>query len=310
MLARCLDHLRAWSNSVTVLRRTESNVRESTTRARISKQCKRCGITFEVIPARRNKARYCSRACVSNRRSSACETCGVAFDYPTCEGERRFCSIVCKAESQRKQAPQGMKWCCMGQHFALKSSFSKSADRLDGLVTHCKSCKKIYESDRKEINRLHKQAYRRRNPDKIIKQRLKWAKANKEQLDAIRRHYAAFNPEKVKASKCRSRAKRSGAIGSHSHADWLLKIGYFGWRCHYCGVTLTADTLTKDHRKPLSKGGTNFLANLAPACAKCNSAKRARPESEFREIKLRRHVLSADNGVDTISGSATANGAA
>lgn len=75
------------------------------TRNRVRKQCLRCGAIFEVIPARKDTARYCSRACFSNRKSGTCETCGVTFDYPASEGERRFCSIACKADSQRKTAP-------------------------------------------------------------------------------------------------------------------------------------------------------------------------------------------------------------
>lgn len=269
-------------NSVARLRRTESDMRKPITRRRVSKQCKRCSATFEVIPARKDKARYCSRACFSNRRSATCETCGITFDYPVSEGPRRFCGIDCKANSQRKAAPEDMKWCSMGQHFASKKSFHKCSSRRDGLTTHCKPCKKNYESARADVNKLHKRAYRARNPDKATEQRQRWANANKERLDRMRRNYAIANPERVRESQCRSRAKRLGAVGSHSHADWLLKVKYFGWRCHYCGMALTKETLTKDHRKPLSKGGTNFLANLAPACAKCNSAKRARSENEFR----------------------------
>jgi hypothetical protein len=287
---------------------TESDVRKPITRRRVSKSCVRCGSIFEVIQARKDSARYCGRACFSNRRSSTCETCGVAFDYPASAGQRRFCGMGCRIGSQCKAAPEGMKWCSMGQHFTTIQSFGKSRFRRDGLLTHCKPCKKAYETSRAEINRRHRRAYRARNPEKATQQRQKWADANKDRMDEIRRNYAALHPEKVKATKCRSRAKRAGAIGSHSHADWLLKVRFLGWRCHYCGITLTVQTLTKDHRRPLSKGGTNFLANLAPACAKCNSAKRARSESEFRS--LRSNVLSPNQGVNTIASGATTNSAA
>jgi hypothetical protein len=132
---------------------TESDVRKPITRRRVSKSCVRCGTTFEVIQARKDSARYCGRACFSNRRSSTCETCGVAFDYPASAGQRRFCGMGCRIGSQRKAAPEGMKWCSMGQHFTTIQSFGKSRFRRDGLLTHCKPCKKAYETSRAEINR-------------------------------------------------------------------------------------------------------------------------------------------------------------
>src|SRR6185295_8659298 len=100
------------------------------------------------------------RACFSNRRSSICEICGTTFDYPASEGERRFCGMDCKVESQRKIAPDGMKWCSLGRHFTLKECFGKASLRRDGMPTHCKPCKKEYESKRAAVNRTHRRAYR------------------------------------------------------------------------------------------------------------------------------------------------------
>jgi 5-methylcytosine-specific restriction endonuclease McrA len=42
--------------------------------------------------------------------------------------------------------------------------------------------------------------------------------------------------------------------------------------CHYCGLPAT----TADHIQPVSKGGTNELSNLLPACHKCNSTRQNR----------------------------------
>lgn len=42
---------------------------------------------------------------------------------------------------------------------------------------------------------------------------------------------------------------------------------YCGWFCHDWRI------FTLDHIKPLSKGGTDDIANLVLSCAPCNSAK-------------------------------------
>lgn len=52
-----------------------------------------------------------------------------------------------------------------------------------------------------------------------------------------------------------------------------------GNRCCYCQAPDNA--LTIDHLDPISKGGTNDLWNLAPACAMCNSSKRDLPLEVF-----------------------------
>lgn len=67
-------------------------------------------------------------------------------------------------------------------------------------------------------------------------------------------------------------------------SDWdaLRKTVYArdGVACTYCGATKT--TLECDHVIPLSRGGTNDIANLATACAHCNRSKGRKLLSEWR----------------------------
>jgi 5-methylcytosine-specific restriction endonuclease McrA len=43
--------------------------------------------------------------------------------------------------------------------------------------------------------------------------------------------------------------------------------------CAYCGIELSLQTMTVDHRKPLIRGGTDDPANLTAACRPCNARK-------------------------------------
>lgn len=45
-----------------------------------------------------------------------------------------------------------------------------------------------------------------------------------------------------------------------------------GGRCWYCGE-LTPEAITRDHKVPLSRGGSNERENLVPACDGCNRRK-------------------------------------
>ena len=39
--------------------------------------------------------------------------------------------------------------------------------------------------------------------------------------------------------------------------------------------------ITKDHKIPLTRGGSNWIANLAPACLTCNDSKGTKTYNEF-----------------------------
>ena len=54
----------------------------------------------------------------------------------------------------------------------------------------------------------------------------------------------------------------------------ILSIG----RCFYCGSTYY---LTLDHVVPVSRGGLTTVANLVPACRRCNSRKSAKPITDI-----------------------------
>lgn len=43
------------------------------------------------------------------------------------------------------------------------------------------------------------------------------------------------------------------------------------WRCHYCRIELTDETMTLDHVYPHRKGGSNANWNLVASCKPCNN---------------------------------------
>jgi 5-methylcytosine-specific restriction endonuclease McrA len=47
----------------------------------------------------------------------------------------------------------------------------------------------------------------------------------------------------------------------------------YNGRCAICGELLTLDSVTLDHKIPLSEGGTNHPLNIQPLCSLCNSGK-------------------------------------
>jgi 5-methylcytosine-specific restriction endonuclease McrA len=92
--------------------------------------------------------------------------------------------------------------------------------------------------------------------------------------------YYAEHPEKLRAKDHRYRSRRRLAEGHFTAEEWISLIAQYGGACGYCGET---GPLQADHRVPLMRGGTNYIENIIPACARCNQRKHAAGEQEFRE---------------------------
>lgn len=71
-----------------------------------------------------------------------------------------------------------------------------------------------------------------------------------------------------------------------SAPEWLSIQKKYNNRCFYCG---RQTKLTKDHVVPISRGGSDTLDNIVPACMRCNRLKSAITIGNFKEgatIKL------------------------
>ena len=78
--------------------------------------------------------------------------------------------------------------------------------------------------------------------------------------------------------------------------EWLNKISVPNLACSYCDTPLTRETVTKDHRVPLCRGGLDTIANIVPACLPCNQSKTWRTEREFLREKYRLSTGAAIRG--------------
>lgn len=72
------------------------------------------------------------------------------------------------------------------------------------------------------------------------------------------------------------------------HQAKLQNIAYHGQYgsnkvigvCHYCGGQATS----RDHKRPISKGGKNNPENIVPACGPCNQRKGSMDYDEFCKL--------------------------
>lgn len=104
------------------------------------------------------------------------------------------------------------------------------------------------------------------------------------------RYHAAPTTKRLGAK--RRKARKKGALGSYTVAEWRALLASVEGRCVYCD----AEATTADHVVPLSRGGTDYIDNIVPACAPCNISKGAKLLEEWLLPALALSVLADDRG--------------
>lgn len=167
----------------------------------------------------------------------------------------------------------------------------RASDKAAGIrpkATHrkCGTCGILFEkaSHQSRCGPCGAARTRRRRADDPARAKAATMKSRKKNIERYRTTLKAWrkaNPGRYAASKQRSYAKRKGALGSHTFAEWRRVLEASGFKCAYCNCALTEKTATRDHAVPLTRGGSNDISNVVVACQKCNSTKYNRTPEEF-----------------------------
>lgn len=183
-----------------------------------------------------------------------------------------------------------------------RAEATKANERARYLRTrekHQAACKKRYLARREEV--LMQQAqHRRQNIEKFRAKSRAYYQSHGEECRARAKQWRTSNPElAAEASRrkrqnhpdkyraiarfhaAKRRALRLGSPGSHTRGEFLDLLAETGAACAYCGISLTEGTATVDHVVALTRGGSDGIENIVPACMPCNNKKNARPAVIF-----------------------------
>ena len=143
-----------------------------------------------------------------------------------------------------------------------RSEFHKKTNTT--VQPKCKPChlldNKLRYVKNKDKYKETKKVYYQKNKEEIIKKVKNWNKNHPKE----RSKYMTF----VNSVR---RGRKLANGGTFTKEEWLLLIDKHEHKCYYCKQIV--GKLTIDHYIPLSKGGSNFIDNIVPACFSCNCKK-------------------------------------
>lgn len=161
-----------------------------------------------------------------------------------------------------------------------------------------------------EQRRAYGRAWMKRNPEKARAAMRLWRARHRDLHAAETRARYARDPKRFqqrtdaspnrpavrRAMHQRRRARLLGAGPHFTAAEWIALVEAHGNRCAYDGAPAP---LHADHRLPLERGGTNEIANILPACVRCNLRKHLMTEEEFRaRLAVEREAAQRGRNLD------------
>lgn len=206
-----------------------------------------------------------------------------------CENELPLSHYHFHANTRDKLQPK-CKDCVKAYRAAY---YQKHQDRLKAYSVnfyaensdHVKTYQKKYAAKNTKKVKARSKRWREANRESLLVQKREYYETNKSVILPKLKLYSAAHPEYLKASTARRRSILRKASGSCSSKQMIAKCEYHGWQCYLCGTPVTMKTLHMDHRTPIARGGSNWPANLAPACVPCNLSKSRKTEKEYRAFR-------------------------
>lgn len=135
---------------------------------------------------------------------------------------------------------------------------------------------RVYYQNHKEIHRAHRDTWVAKNPERAKEISRAYRLRNAELQKSRVNHWNARHPDALRALWRKRRLRKAHATDSHTLAEWLALKALYGYKCLACGRAETERKLTRDHVRPLVKGGTDDISNIQSLCQPCNSTKHDR----------------------------------
>ena len=124
--------------------------------------------------------------------------------------------------------------------------------------------------------------WKKKNPDKVIKQGERYRKKHRKEINERQKLYERekyrkdkkLKPEKYRVDENGNKIIRIKIKKKGKYTTRFAVLKRDDFTCQYCGRKAPYVVLEVDHKHPKSKGGSWKLENLITSCFECNRGKR------------------------------------
>lgn len=179
----------------------------------------------------------------------------------------------------------------------LEKERKRSREIMQKLRTEREGYREYEASRRKEARERDKERYaardaawRERNREKINSLSMAFYYRHRDRILEGRRVIAPRKKFKSATGQFRTtyirnrRARKLGSVGFHTEEDVYIQLERQNGRCYYCRKPIEESGYDVDHVMPLSKGGSNWPANIVCACPSCNRSKSDKAIWEWQDF--------------------------
>ncbi len=191
-----------------------------------------------------------------------------------------------EAFTPSKRGKSGEK-CRECQHAYDRKYYRANKERLDPI-------NRAYALAHKEEMRAYKQKYAETHPYGDHRRayfRNRYQEKH-EEIRTYQRQRQKQTPEIGARRTMRYYARKCGAEGTHTAADWKALRVWFGNQCLCCGAT---KKLEADHVVPLDSGGSDDISNIQPLCRSCNAIKHTQTIDYRDPVRLAEFLATLEN---------------
>jgi len=96
-------------------------------------------------------------------------------------------------------------------------------------------------------------------------------------ITSLAQELVRFDTQVIQNAEISGTAYQRGTLYEYEAREYIFEK--FGRQCSYCDTK--TGPLNLDHVQPKSRGGSNRVANLVPACIPCNTSKGSQPIEQF-----------------------------